>query len=316
VADEDPRTDALTAALVSESTRIIRTSGCEGLVALVDRERPQLLLLDVTTVEPSAEERANLVDQLTPLAPLVVMGEDEDQDLRLWYITRGAQDYVTRDTMFGDHLLWTVIGSYGRWSFERALALRNVERAAIEQRLDLARDLHDEAIQRLFVCRLQLDSVGPEADAVGRELAEIIAHLRSTIGYLIGSGASVLDELHQLCEHHTAAGQQVDLTTSGELVDISEHVRLNLLDAAVTLLTMCVASNTDIRLELEANEHHIELQAHFLTERSSPGLEARIDLGRLTNAASKMGGLMGWTWTHGLARVRWSVPTTSTLRMG
>ncbi|MGI9602434.1 MAG: hypothetical protein ACR2QE_11145 [Acidimicrobiales bacterium] len=295
--------------LTDDDTQVIRKHSVDGIVDLVAEHHPQLVLLDTDALPRGAQDSLALVETLTSSSAVVVMGSDDDEQLRLQLITVGAQDYVTRDVLFTDHVLWTVLGSYGRWLFERSLQVAHEERTALEQRLALARDLHDETIQRLFVCRLQLDPSSPGAIGVERELAEIIAHLRGTIRHLSGTGATLLDDVTQVCEHHRGSGQRVSLETIGDLADVADHVRLHLLDAVVTLLTLCASSNTDISLKLEANDHRVELQVRLYTDWPNVSVNAGLDLGRLSHAATRLGGLMGWTWNQGLIRVRWTVPT-------
>lgn len=274
---------------------------------------PQLVLVHSDELAAHREDRARQIAAIHRLAPVVVFGEYESATLRLELITHGAQDYVTRESLFTDHVPWTVLGSYGRWRFERNLARKREERAALQHRIQLARDLHDEIIQRLFACRLRLGShASDQAREYEAELVAIIGHLRETISFLHGTDATLIDELHQLRREHATTTPDVTLTVIGAPKDVSGHVRVNLLDTSVTVLGLCALNDAhDVHLVATFEEDEVRFEASFDTNRPIATTVAGIDLGRLSHATSKLGGSLHWTWNDGHAHITSTTPVRS-----
>lgn len=55
---------------------------------------PQVILIDVSSSEKSRELFTFLYE--TSVVPLVVLGDDRDQDDIIWYLEKGAADYISR----------------------------------------------------------------------------------------------------------------------------------------------------------------------------------------------------------------------------
>jgi signal transduction histidine kinase len=138
-----------------------------------------------------------------------------------------------------------------------SLSLRSneVTRAVSEERLRLAREIHDIAAHHMTVVSLQVQVLRDrsqlgepptpdELGAVGRSAQMALADIRRVVGVLRTPGEHPatdplpgLDELPALIDECRRAGQRVELTVEGERLEVSDGASLTLYRVAQEMLT-------------------------------------------------------------------------------
>jgi len=128
------------------------------------------------------------------------------------------------------HLLWT-LGKIAALAASARLATREHERARqLEDRIDLAREVHDGVIQRLFGVSMFLSMSGelPEAERhrAAQEVQEALAELRRAVQRPLGrpsreTPTTLLEEVRRLEHEHPELAVELDPDTDGE---VPEHV--------------------------------------------------------------------------------------------
>jgi signal transduction histidine kinase len=126
------------------------------------------------------------------------------------------------------------------WAFGKTAALATLARLAtnnqararqLQERIDLARDVHEGVIQRLFGVQLALASgreLSPEArDRIAAELQAALGDLRAALQRPLGRSApetqtTLLDEVRRLRRMHPDLG--LHLTPGSEDVEIPPHL--------------------------------------------------------------------------------------------
>jgi signal transduction histidine kinase len=131
---------------------------------------------------------------------------------------------------FGDaeqHLLWTLGKAAALASVSRSVATQAETARGLEHRLDLARDIHEGVIQRLFGVSMALDGEGDlPADARRRCAAETqtaLADLRTALQRPLGksprrTGTTTLDEVARLARVYPELGVRLASTPAGGAV--------------------------------------------------------------------------------------------------
>lgn len=92
-----------------------------------------LVLLDLNLPDSNGIDTLNSVSEATEMLPIVVLTGLDDRQLGIDSIKQGAQDYLVKDEVTGDTLLWTV---------HRALERNRMQRNEIRRREQL-KILHD-----------------------------------------------------------------------------------------------------------------------------------------------------------------------------
>jgi signal transduction histidine kinase len=113
------------------------------------------------------------------------------------------------------YLLWT-IGKVAALATHARIATRNQELAhQLQERIDLAREIHDGVIQRLFGVSMAFSSdqdLSPEArKRIGEELNTALQDLRRALGRPLGrtsrpTQTTLLAEVHRLADQHPDLG--------------------------------------------------------------------------------------------------------------
>jgi signal transduction histidine kinase len=140
------------------------------------------------------------------------------------------------------HVLWT-LGKTAALAAAARIATSAGERAReLQQRIDLARDVHDGVIQRLFGVSLALDSEGEfPPDARRRAAAELqvaLAELRSAVERPLSRTArpthvTLADEVRRLAQRHGDLSIRVDPDSSLEVPPHLEPLAQSVLGEAL-----------------------------------------------------------------------------------
>jgi signal transduction histidine kinase len=113
------------------------------------------------------------------------------------------------------HLLWALGKTAALATRARQAATQQMAARALQERIDLARDVHEGVIQRLFGVQLALASgreLSPEArDRIAAELQAALGDLRAAVQRPLGRSApetqtTLLDEVRRLRQMHADLG--------------------------------------------------------------------------------------------------------------
>jgi signal transduction histidine kinase len=152
-----------------------------------------------------------------------------------WYgvllVDRGSEPFAPDEGQL--EALWT-LGKVAALAVAARVATRQQERArALADRIDLARDVHDGVVQRLFGVTMALSTHGPLEDDLRErcrvELQGALDELRTAMQRPLGrraaeTGRSLLGEVHRLGREHGVAlaeGAEVDVPPAVEPLALS-----------------------------------------------------------------------------------------------
>jgi signal transduction histidine kinase len=140
------------------------------------------------------------------------------------------------------HLLWTLGKTAALVSVARSYATQAEQRRQLEQRIDLARDIHEGVIQRLFGISMALDGEGDlPAEARHRcatEIQEALSDLRTALQRPLGRApratqTTFLAEVERLARVHPDLGVTLESGDEGDVPPGLEPLAQSVLAEAV-----------------------------------------------------------------------------------
>jgi signal transduction histidine kinase len=140
------------------------------------------------------------------------------------------------------HLLWTLGKAAALASVSRIVATQAEKASQLEQRIDLARDIHEGVIQRLFGVSMALDGEGDlPADARERcasETQAALADLRSALQRPLGRApratqTTLFAEVERLARVHPDLGVRLESGAAGDVPAALEPLAQSVLAEAV-----------------------------------------------------------------------------------
>jgi signal transduction histidine kinase len=140
------------------------------------------------------------------------------------------------------HLLWTLGKTAALASVARIVATQAEKAAQLEQRIDLARDIHEGVIQRLFGVSMALDGEGDlPAEArrrCAKETQSALADLRSALQRPLGrpsreTQTTFLAEVDRLARMHPDLGVVLESGSDGDVPTSLEPLAQSILTEAV-----------------------------------------------------------------------------------
>ena len=117
------------------------------------------------------------------------------------------------------HLLWTLGKTAALASAARIATFEGARARELQHRIDIAREVHERVVQRLFGVSLALDAEGDfPGDARARAAAEIqqaLAELKTVVQQPLGrtsrpTGTTLAEEVHRLARTHTKLRIDID----------------------------------------------------------------------------------------------------------
>ena len=140
------------------------------------------------------------------------------------------------------HTMWT-LGKTAALAASARIATRQQQRASLlSQRIDLAREVHERVMQRLFGVSLVLGAAHEltreERRRAGEEIQAAVADLRSAMARPVeplphGSGAKLRDELERLSRHYDGAPVEVSWERDAEVPEDLERLAQSVLAEAL-----------------------------------------------------------------------------------
>lgn len=140
------------------------------------------------------------------------------------------------------HLLWTLGKAAALVSVVRIGAKQAEKAAQLEQRIDLAREIHEGVIQRLFGVSMALDGEGDlPAELRARcasETQSALSDLRSALQRPLGrapraTGTTLLAEIDRLARAHPDLGVILETGSAGDVPEALEPLAQSVLAEAV-----------------------------------------------------------------------------------
>jgi signal transduction histidine kinase len=217
-------------------------------------------------------------------------------------------------------LLWTLGKTLALASMARIATFHGERARQLEDRIDLARDIHDRVIQRLFGVSLALSSPLDDAarqrcaDEVQTALGDLRAALQRPLGRAPrATGTTLAAELERLSIEHPDLGLRI----VGEIPPVPEELeplaQSVLTEAVRNVHKHAVAETTDVRVRLEDGLFIMEITNDGVTGRrrgaGPPGMGLRL----AALEAIHVGGVLDFgprdrrTW-----QVRLAVPARTT----
>jgi signal transduction histidine kinase len=140
------------------------------------------------------------------------------------------------------HLLWTLGKAAALASVARIVATQAEKARQLEQRIDLAREIHEGVLQRLFGVSMALDGEG-DLPAEARERCAIetqaaLGELRAALQRPLGRApratqATFVEEVHRLARVHPDLGVALDAGVEGDVPPALEPLAQSVLAEAV-----------------------------------------------------------------------------------
>lgn len=140
------------------------------------------------------------------------------------------------------HLLWT-LGKVAALAAAARLATRAQESARqLRDRIDLAREIHDGVVQRLFGVSMALSGDGDLGEAerhrCAAEVQEALAHLRRAVQRPLGrlspeTGTTLLEEVRRLADEHPELNVELDPASDTDVPEQIEPLAQSVLGEAL-----------------------------------------------------------------------------------
>jgi signal transduction histidine kinase len=140
------------------------------------------------------------------------------------------------------HVLWT-LGKVAALAASARLATRSSERArALQERIDLAREIHDGVVQRLFGVSMALSAGGDLGEAerlrCAAEIQDALTDLRSAVQRPLGrpsrdTGTTLLAEVRRLADRHPELNVELDPSSDDRVPPELEPLAQSVLSEAL-----------------------------------------------------------------------------------
>lgn len=214
VAEDDPELGAYLERLLAARYRVVRATDGDEAVAAVRRERPLLLVTDVTMPYRSGIAVADELrsDERFARLPILFLTAHIGMSARAEAYAAGGNDFLTKP-FHPEELLARVENLLALRETERRLATmndalearvterttqlrelsRHLERSREDERRRIARDLHDETGQLLMALRMDLDHARKSAS--GGELAVILERMDDVLDQAFSATRELVGEL-------------------------------------------------------------------------------------------------------------------------
>jgi signal transduction histidine kinase len=309
-----------------EATRRVRVAGAHGVdpAAFTDRH----ISLEVAPLAATALAEDRVIEVLPPdehfVAPefAALVG-----DRPLIYVPIAAagrwpgvmlaepMDGTPLDDARRD-LLWTLGKTLALAAMARIATFHGERARQLEDRIDLARDIHDRVIQRLFGVSLALTrTLDDEARArCGEELQTALTDLRTALQRPLGrparvTGTTLAAELERLRVEHADLGLRVEGEVPSVPTALEPLAQSVLTEAVRNVRKHAVASEILVRVRSENGVFVLEVTNDGATARRAPGPPG-MGLRLAALEAIHVGGVVEFGGrANGVWQVRLAVPT-------
>lgn len=234
------------------------------------------ILLDLSLPDSDGLDSLARLLESVPATPVIVLTGLDDPQVAVTAVETGAQDFLSKGTITPELVERALRYAIARHHAEIELRAASAQLDSLQTREQIARDLHDTVIQRLFAIGMSLQAGMGLGDAdelrarIGRAVDEIdgsIHELRQAIFGLHGAptpeGASTRTLVDRICEivaRHEAAGLggDYDVPASLPLSEDAEHDLLAIIEEAVSNSVQHGKAST-IEFIADVDDHTVKL---------------------------------------------------------
>lgn len=188
------------------------------------------ILLDLSLPDSEGLESLASLLEMAPATPIIVLTGLNDPEAAVAAVEQGAQDFLDKGNITPELMARALRYAMARHHSESELRRTKVLLEAVNTREEIARDLHDTVIQRLFALGLRLQaarSVPDQATLVQRiddAVDEIDATIRDLRKAIFGLHQAPTDTLRPRVEE--LAGRIVPATIEC-LIEVADDIRVD-----------------------------------------------------------------------------------------
>ena len=214
VEDNELDARAMSRALTAEAEcEVERVADLGSGVAAVEAGMFDCVLLDLSLPDSEGLVSVETMVARSPHCPVVVLTGLDDPQIAVEAVSRGAQDYLVKNTITPELVTRAIRYAITRHSSETELREVHSRLADMSSREQIARDLHDTVIQRLFATGMALqaaakadtrDEVANRTMQAVDQIDDAIRELRQAIFGLhsVDENESLAYELSQLADSY------------------------------------------------------------------------------------------------------------------
>ncbi len=209
--------------------------------------------------------------------PVIVLTGQGDRQIDLAVMESGAVDYLIKERLDGETLERAIRYAIHRKRAELDMAemQRRLADSREEERLSLARELHDGPLQDLFGIRLHIgalsiampDVAAPRISQIQEQLQHIVSMLRNLCGELrppalapFGLDGAISSYAQQFCTLHSDIEIDMDLDEDGDRLDANTRLALYRIFQNAMANIVNHAQARRVRIEMHIQESQILLQ--------------------------------------------------------
>ncbi len=141
------------------------------------------ILLDLSLPDSEGLESLAALTRIAPATPIIVLTGLNDPEAALAAVAQGAQDFLDKGTITPELMARALRYAMARHHSESELRRTKVLLESVNTREEIARDLHDTVIQRLFAIGLRLQAARsvPDRDALVQRVDDAVDEIDDTI---------------------------------------------------------------------------------------------------------------------------------------
>jgi len=194
------------------------------------------VLLDLSLPDSDGLGSVETMIARSPHCPIVVLTGLDDPHLAVEAVATGAQDYLVKGTITADLVARAIRYAVARHSTETELSSAEARLDKVHAREQIARDLHDTVIQRLFATGMTLQAAAslPDRDEIANrainavgQIDEAIRELREAIFGLHSyeAGESLTAEIEAVANGYIDSLGFEPVVRFGDLPDVAAGVQ-------------------------------------------------------------------------------------------
>ncbi len=331
VEDNELDARAMTKALISDGgCEIERVADLATALEAVERGVFDCVLLDLSLPDSDGLVSVETMVANSPHCPVVVLTGLDDPEVAVEAVERGAQDYLVKNTITVELVARAIRYAVARHSAETELVGVKQRLTMMHAREQIARDLHDTVIQRLFAGGMTLQAatrlesredmaarallVVDEIDAAIRELREAIVGLHAldddeafavevtklAEGFRDGLGFEVIVRLGEVPPLSDQLRQDVLAVLRESLSNVARH-------ADATTATLTVTARGDV-LTLRVTDNGKGTPDAVGDAGPRPGMSGNGLRNMRARAEAHGGAMVLDAGRHGGSELSWHVP--------
>lgn len=276
----------------------------DGL-ALMTEDRHDVYLLDFRLGNQTGLELLKAAQERGCRGPVIVLTGQGDRRIDLAVMESGAVDYLVKEKIDGETLERAIRYAIYRKRAELELAemQRRLADSQEEERLHLARELHDGPLQELLGIRLYMGALtnalpeaAPRVAQVQEQIQHVVDTLRNLCGELrppslphFGLDKAIHSYVQKFRTLHREIEIDMDLDKGGEPLDANTRLALYRIFQNAMANIANHAQAHRVRIEVHVDNHQILMQI------SDDGIGFRVPHSWMTMAREGHYGLLGAT---------------------